>query len=266
MRIHHRADQRQVVRAGAAKGGAALQLCRVEVCDVQRFAQCGRDLPQHAEVVGMLVRAQVKIVTLEIEAGAQGVLIAARRGDVALGAQHGLHASAGGGGGQAGDLAADALELEVRGGGEVADLAGGAQDGDRGGGQQTAVLAGLPLAVDALQVERLKAGQHADVRVAGQLSAQRRRVHPAGFGVPQATVFQRQTGQLRGFAGVHRTQQVGGEGTGQARLALGFLGIEGQLQHATGAPVGTGRQALELAPGVAETAHHQLRQRGAVGR
>jgi len=62
-----------------------------------------------------------------------------------------------------------------------------------------------------------------DVRLLAQQCAQRRWMHPARFGVEKAA-----SGQ--GYAGF-------GLGSSKLRLALRFLDIEGQLQHAAVVPV-----------------------------
>ncbi|SQK87259.1 Uncharacterised protein [Pseudomonas aeruginosa] len=57
---------------------------------------------------------------------------------------------------------------------------------------------------------------------------------PAGFGIEQAAGGQGDAGEALGLLAVQAVQQVGGEGCGQLRLALRFLGVEGQLQYAAG--------------------------------
>lgn len=69
-----------------------------------------------------------------------------------------------------------------------------------------------------------------------------------------------------GLGRVQQVQQAGRKGGGQLRLALGLLGVEGQLQHAATVPIDASVQVLQQASGVAETTEYQLRQGCAVGR
>lgn len=68
---------------------------------------------------------------------------------------------------------------------------------------------------------------------------------PAGFGIEQAAGGQGDAGEALGLLALQAVQQVGGEGCGQLRLALRFLGVEGQLQYAAGVPVVAAPQAFE---------------------
>ena len=79
-------------------------------------------------------------------------------------------------------------------------------------------------------------------------------------------MFQRHTGARLGLGLVQRMQQAWGKRPGQLGLALGFLGVERQLQHAATVPVDAPLQVFEQAPGVAEPAQNQLRKGRAVGR
>ncbi|MCY1397463.1 hypothetical protein D9M71_124680 [compost metagenome] len=90
-------------------------------------------------------------------------------------------------------------------------------------------------------------------------------MHPAAFGEVQPATAQADASHRLGFGLVQYPQQVGGEGVGQLRLALGFLVIERQLQHAATVPVGAPLQVFQQAPGMAETAEDQLRERSAMG-
>jgi len=66
-------------------------------------------------------------------------------------------------------------------------------------------------------------------------------------------VFQRHPGARLSLGLVQRLQQAGRKRRGQLCLALGFLGVERQLQHAATVPVDAPVQVFEQAPGVAET-------------
>jgi hypothetical protein len=61
-------------------------------------------------------------------------------------------------------------------------------------------------------------------------------MHPATFGVEQAASGQGDAGDGFGLVAVQQVQQAAVERRGQFGLALGFLGVEGQLQHAAGVP------------------------------
>ncbi|MCY1537723.1 hypothetical protein D9M68_732310 [compost metagenome] len=106
----------------------------------------------------------------------------------------------------------------------------------------------------------------ANVRLFGQQSAQRRRVGPAGLRVEQPAGRQADAGFGFGTGLVEVDQQIAGEGGRQLRLALHFLGVEGQLQYPAIVPVDAFLQLFEQAAGVAETTDDQARECRAVGR
>jgi len=72
--IGQRPDNRQVVRAGAAEPGAAFELIGGQCVGVQAVGQVDGDFLQHLQVADMLGDCRCQVVTLEVEAGAQGVL------------------------------------------------------------------------------------------------------------------------------------------------------------------------------------------------
>ncbi len=206
-----------------------------------------------------------QVFALEVEAGAEGVFVATRRCDVALGADHGAQRPALRGGRQAGDLPANALQRQLGGGREVADVGGGGEDREWRAGQAFVAGVGAPVVALAAQAY-CPAAQQGDPGGGGQGLAQRGRMDPAGFGIEQAAGGQGDAGEALGLLALQAVQQVGGEGCGQLRLALRFLGVEGQLQYAAGVPVVAAPQAFEQPAGMAEAAEHQARQRRAVGR
>ena len=56
----------------------------------------------------------------------------------------------------------------------------------------------------------------------------------------------------------HKVVMTGFARTRLFALALGFLGVECQLQHPAGVPILAALQVLQLAAGVAETGHDHL--------
>ena len=96
--------------------------------------------------------------------------------------------------------------------------------------------------------------------------AQGGRVHPATFGVEQATTGQGHTGHCFSLFAIQALKQLRVEGIGQHSLALVFLAIEGQLQDAASVPVSPALQGFEQTSGVAKTAEYQARQSRAMGR
>ncbi|MNZ55558.1 hypothetical protein D3C78_734870 [compost metagenome] len=91
-------------------------------------------------------------------------------------------------------------------------------------------------------------------------------MRPAGLREEQPTSGQTDTGDALGLVARQGLQQRLGEGRRELRLALALGLVEGQLQHAAGVPLAAALQALQQPAGVAEAAHHQPRQRRAVGR
>ena len=77
-------------------------------------------------------------------------------------------------------------------------------------------------------------------------------------------MLQRHTGTSLGLGLIEPMQQARGECAGQLCLALGFLGVEGQLKHAATVPVDASVQVFQQASGMAETAEDQLRKCRAV--
>ncbi|MNR33178.1 hypothetical protein D3C85_1508310 [compost metagenome] len=69
-------------------------------------------------------------------------------------------------------------------------------------------------------------------------------MHPTAFGVEQAPRWQRDTSTSFGVGLIEYMQQAFGKRYGQLRLTLGFLGIEGQLQHPAIVPVDAPLQML----------------------
>ena len=83
----------------------------------------------------MLGDCRRQVVTLEVEAGAQGVFAEARRGHIAFGTDHGGQRLAVWGLRQAGDLPANALEGQLGAEREPLDLGRAGQHHHRGAGQ-----------------------------------------------------------------------------------------------------------------------------------
>jgi len=259
-------DDGQVVGAGATKRGAAFHVFGRQGFGAQAMQQVFGDLPQHRQVARVLGGCGCQVVVLEVETGAEGMLSQACRRDVPFGAHHRSQRFARRGLRQPRDLPANAFEGELAAGGELSDLGGAGQYHHAGAGQQRVAVMGLPLLVDALQLDGMVMGEDIDQRVRRLPLAQRRRVDPATFGEKQPTVGQLDAGLSLSLVAVQQVQQLRRKGLGQLRLTLGFLGVERQLQHAAALPVDTPVQVFQQTPGVAETTQDQLRQRRAVGR
>ncbi|EXF44465.1 hypothetical protein BAY1663_03148 [Pseudomonas sp. BAY1663] len=144
--------------------------------------------------------------------------------------------------------------------------AGARQDHHRRLGQQSLAGHGLPVVAVAAQFEGFMVLQQFDARPLQQPATERRRMCPAGFGIEQAALGQGDARQGFGLLPRQWMHQGGREGIGQFGLALPLLVVVGDLQHAAGLPVAALLQMLEQAPGMAETADDQPRQRRAVGR
>ncbi|MNF54104.1 hypothetical protein D3C84_355230 [compost metagenome] len=133
--VCQRADDGQVVGAGATERRAALELLRVQLVGMQATDQVTGDFPEHVQVAQVFSGAGCQVVTVEVEAGAQGVFAQPRRGDVTFGAHHRGQALAFSRLWQTGDLPANALERQVGTLGKALDLCGTGQDHHRCTGQ-----------------------------------------------------------------------------------------------------------------------------------
>ncbi|MNN51238.1 hypothetical protein D3C81_1658640 [compost metagenome] len=134
--VCQRADDGQVVGAGATERRAALELLRVQLVGVQTADQVTGDFLEHLQIAQMLGGARRQVVTVEVKAGAQGVFAQSRRGDVTFGTHHRGQALAFSRLRQTGDLPANALERQVGTLGKALDLCGTGQDHHRCTGQQ----------------------------------------------------------------------------------------------------------------------------------
>lgn len=67
--IRQRADNRQVVGAGAAECGATVQRLRGERVSVQALRQVGGDLLQQGQVAGVFGGRRGQVIALEVETG-----------------------------------------------------------------------------------------------------------------------------------------------------------------------------------------------------
>ena len=108
-------------------------------------------------------------------------------------------------------------------------------------------------------------GQDLDARLTRLPFAQCGRVDPAALGVEQAARLKADTGLRLRLLLIQWMDQLRIEGCCQLRLALGFLGVEGQLQDPAIVPVEPALQMLEQAAGMTKTTDNHLRQRGAMG-
>ena len=232
----------------------------------RRSDQIPGDFFEHLQVAGVLGGCRCQVIVVEVETGAQGVFTHSRRRDITFGAHHGAQRLAVRCLWQAGDLSAYAFERQLAAVRETLDLGSAGQYHDRCIGQQVFAIPGLPVSIHSTQFQYIVMGHYLDVRMRCLPLAQRRRMHPSTFGVKQATPLQADTGTRLGLFSIECLQQVFGKRLRQLRLTLGFLGIEGQLQHTAIVPVDAPLQLFKQAPGVTETADNQLRQRRAVGR
>ena len=263
--IRQRPDDGQVVRAGAAKARTPLQLGGIKVLGIQVCGQCWRYLVQQAQVLGVLLGAGFEVLGVELEGRTQGVFIAHRRRDVALGADHAAQCAAGGGGRQAADLSANTLERQGVVAEQLVDLGGAGKDHHRCAGEHLVAAPELPVLAGAAQFADRLGEAHADVRMLCQLATECGRMRPTGLRIEKPAAGQRDPGQLLGLLATDRVQQLLGEGCRQLALALYFLGIEGQLQHAARLP-GVAGELLQQAPGVAEAGDYVAREGGVVRR
>ncbi|MNE10826.1 hypothetical protein D3C80_1035540 [compost metagenome] len=224
----------------------------------QALRQVDGNLVQQRQVALVLGQRRRQVFAVEIKACAQGMFITARRRHVALRTHHGAQRPAAGGGGQAGNLPPDTLERQLRARLETPYFGGTGQNHHGRAGNQAVTRPGLPLLVDLAQLQHFLMGDQPNPWVLQLLLAQRRWVHPAAFGVEQPAGRQGHAGDGFSFCTFQRVQQVGVESGSQLALALSFLVVEGQLQHAAGIPVAATLQAFKLAPGVAETGQDHL--------
>ncbi|MNH95388.1 hypothetical protein D3C73_480290 [compost metagenome] len=223
------------------------------------------NLFEHGQVAQVFCRGRCQVIALEIETGPQGVFAQTGGGDIAFGTHHGAQGLALRSLRQAGDLPANALERQLGALGEALDFSRTGEHHHGGAGKQSLAVPGLPTAFNLAQFQRIVMGEQLNLWMRSLPLAQRRWVDPAAFGIEQAAVCQSDTGHGLCFGLIQQVQQVRWKRRGQLRLAFGFLGIEGQLQHAAIVPVAAPLQVFEQTSGVAESTDDHLRQRRAMG-
>ncbi|MOA22507.1 hypothetical protein D3C78_1430660 [compost metagenome] len=167
---------------------------------------------------------------------------------------------------QAGDLPANAFERQPGTLGETLDVRSTGEDHHGCAGKQLLAVPGLPLILDLAQFQRITMREQLNPRMPGLPLAQRRWVDPAALRIEQAPLCQPDPGHGLGPGLIQQVQQVRCKRRRQLRLAFGFPGIEGQLQHAAIVPVAAPLQVFEQSSGVAESADDHLRQHRAMRR
>ncbi|MNH21975.1 hypothetical protein D3C79_818140 [compost metagenome] len=110
LRVGNGPDDRQVIRAGATERSTSLQLLGVQFSHSQPLRQIDGNFVQQRQVALVLGHRRRKVFAMEVKTGAQCMFTLARRCHIAFRAHHGAQCQAAGGGRQAGDLPADALE------------------------------------------------------------------------------------------------------------------------------------------------------------
>ena len=134
-RVRQRADDGQVIRAGATERGPALEGVRVELLVTEAMGQIRGYFLQQVKVALMAFGGGAQVFVMEVEAGAQGMFPQSTGGNIAFGTDHCFQHGAVWCLRQLGDLPANALERQAAAGREAFDLGCTRQDHHRRAGQ-----------------------------------------------------------------------------------------------------------------------------------